>query len=132
MLNARQCRVARGVIRNSIARPLDASIKRALVMTARVPGRTEVVSGVRLVSHNVDVVLRDGVARTEVEEIFQNDTSQVLEGRYVFPLPADASISRLALWVNDKPVEGEIVEVYPRNGQPVEYGEKLFAIRLAA
>ena len=29
-------------------------------------------------------------------------------------------------------VEGEIVEVYARNGQPVEYGEKLFAIRLAA
>jgi acetyl-CoA carboxylase biotin carboxyl carrier protein len=29
-------------------------------------------------------------------------------------------------------VEGEIVEVYPRNGQPVEYGEKLFAIKLAA
>ena len=29
-------------------------------------------------------------------------------------------------------VEGEIVEVYPRSGQPVEYGEKLFAIRLAA
>lgn len=29
-------------------------------------------------------------------------------------------------------VEGEIAEVYPRNGQPVEYGEKLFAIRLAA
>ena len=29
-------------------------------------------------------------------------------------------------------VEGEIVEVYPRTGQPVEYGEKLFAIRLAA
>jgi acetyl-CoA carboxylase biotin carboxyl carrier protein len=29
-------------------------------------------------------------------------------------------------------VEGEIVEVFPRNGQPVEYGEKLFAIKLAA
>ncbi len=29
-------------------------------------------------------------------------------------------------------VDGEIVAVYPRNGQPVEYGEKLFAIRLAA
>jgi acetyl-CoA carboxylase biotin carboxyl carrier protein len=29
-------------------------------------------------------------------------------------------------------VEGEILEVYPSNGQPVEYGEKLFAIRLAA
>jgi len=29
-------------------------------------------------------------------------------------------------------VNGEVVAVYPRNGQPVEYGEKLFAIRLAA
>jgi acetyl-CoA carboxylase biotin carboxyl carrier protein len=29
-------------------------------------------------------------------------------------------------------VEGEIVEVYARNGQPVEYGERLFGIRLAA
>jgi acetyl-CoA carboxylase biotin carboxyl carrier protein len=29
-------------------------------------------------------------------------------------------------------VDGEVLEVYPRNGQPVEYGEKLFAIRLAA
>ena len=29
-------------------------------------------------------------------------------------------------------VEGEVVAVYPRNGQPVEYGEKLFAFRLAA
>jgi acetyl-CoA carboxylase biotin carboxyl carrier protein len=29
-------------------------------------------------------------------------------------------------------VDGEILEVFPSNGQPVEYGEKLFAIRLAA
>ncbi len=29
-------------------------------------------------------------------------------------------------------VDGEVVAVYPRNGQPVEYGEKRFAIRLAA
>ena len=28
-------------------------------------------------------------------------------------------------------VEGEVVAVYPRNGQPVEYGEKLFAIKSA-
>ncbi len=27
-------------------------------------------------------------------------------------------------------VDGEIVKVYPQNGQPVEYGEKLFAVRL--
>ena len=28
-------------------------------------------------------------------------------------------------------VSGEVVEVYPQNGQPVEYGEKLFAIRIS-
>ena len=79
-------------------------------MTARVPGTTEVISGVRLASHAVHSVIRDGFARTEVEEVFENETDRVLEGRYVFPLPPDASISRLALWVNGKPVEGEIVE----------------------
>ena len=79
-------------------------------MTARVPGQTAVVGGVRLAQHRVRAVVRDGVAQTEVEEVFQNDTDRVLEGRYVFPLPADASISGLTLFVGDKPVEGELVE----------------------
>jgi acetyl-CoA carboxylase biotin carboxyl carrier protein len=26
-------------------------------------------------------------------------------------------------------IDGEIVKIYPQNGQPVEYGEKLFAVR---
>jgi len=79
-------------------------------MTARVPATTAVVGGVRLAQHHVRAVVRDSVAQTEVEEVFQNDTDRVLEGRYVFPLPADATISGLTLFVGDKPVEGELVE----------------------
>lgn len=79
-------------------------------MTARVPGTTAVVDGVRLSQHHVRAVVRDSVAQTEVEEVFQNDTDRVLEGRYVFPLPADATITGLTLFVNDKPVDGELVE----------------------
>ncbi|MES1188226.1 MAG: VIT domain-containing protein [Myxococcales bacterium] len=79
-------------------------------MTARVPGTTAVVGGVRLAQHHVTAVVRDGVAQTEVEEVFQNDGDRVLEGRYVFPLPADATISGLTLFVGDKAVEGELVE----------------------
>lgn len=79
-------------------------------MTARVPGTEGVVSGVRLVTHRVSAVVRDGFARTTIEEEFQNDTGRVLEGRYAFPLPPDASISRLALYVGDELIEGEIVE----------------------
>ena len=26
-------------------------------------------------------------------------------------------------------VDGEIVKIFPQNGQPIEYGEKLFAVR---
>jgi hypothetical protein len=79
-------------------------------MSARVPGTTAVVEGVRLAQHRVRAVVRDGVAQTEVEEVFQNDTTRVLEGKYVFPLPADATISGLTLFVGDKPIDGELVE----------------------
>ena len=78
-------------------------------MTARVPGTTEVVSGVRLASHKVHTVIRNGFARTEVEEEFSNDSDRVLEGRYVFAVPPRATVARLALWVGDKLVEDEVV-----------------------
>ncbi|WP_170319400.1 AgmX/PglI C-terminal domain-containing protein [Polyangium spumosum] len=79
-------------------------------VTGRLPGTSTVVPGVRLRAHAVRVIIRDGFARTEIEEELANDTNTVLEGRYVFPLPPDASLSRLALWVGDELVEGEMVE----------------------
>jgi Ca-activated chloride channel family protein len=98
-------------------RPEDAGKAQALAiprglgtMSARVPGTSTVVSGVRLVKHAVEVTIEDGFAHTEVEEEFANDTDRVLEGRYAFALPPEASLSRLALWVGDALVEGEVVE----------------------
>ncbi|MFO0658472.1 MAG: VIT domain-containing protein [Polyangiaceae bacterium] len=79
-------------------------------LSARIPGTKDVVPGVRLVRHEVHATVKDGFAHTEVEEEFANDTDRVLEGRYVFPVPPEASVSRLALWVGDKLMEGEVVE----------------------
>jgi hypothetical protein len=79
-------------------------------MSARVPGTSETVGGVRLSSHHARVTIEHGIARTEVEEEFHNETGRVLEGRLSLPLPADASLARLALWVGRTLVEGEIVE----------------------
>jgi hypothetical protein len=91
--------------------PRDLATRRGLgSMTARVPGTTEVISGVRLDAHRVRVTIHDGFARTEVEEEFFNETDRVLEGRYVFPLPPGATVTRLGLWVGSQLVEGEIVE----------------------
>lgn len=79
-------------------------------ITARVPATREEVPGVRMIRHDVRVAIIDGYARTEVEEEFFNDTDRVLEGRYRYPLAAGASVSRLALWVGERLVEGEVVE----------------------
>ncbi|HEY3225950.1 MAG TPA: VIT and VWA domain-containing protein, partial [Planctomycetota bacterium] len=61
-------------------------------------------------SLDVRVEIQDGVARTEIEEIFQNRTDRRLEGTFLFPLPPDASISRLAMEIDGKLMEGEVVE----------------------
>ena len=63
-----------------------------------------------LKSHEVTVEILDGIAKTTVEENFENHTNRRLEGTFNFPLPSDASISRLALEVNGKIEEGTCLE----------------------
>ena len=63
-----------------------------------------------LKSHDVTVEILDGIAKTTVEENFENHTNRRLEGTFNFPLPSDASISRLALEVNGKIEEGTCLE----------------------
>jgi Mg-chelatase subunit ChlD/tetratricopeptide (TPR) repeat protein len=62
-----------------------------------------------LASHKVTVRIVGNVARTEIEETFQNDSAVRLEGVYKFPLPPDARIERLALDVDGKMEEGAFV-----------------------
>jgi hypothetical protein len=78
-------------------------------LTARAPGQGG-GRPLQLRRHQVRVVIRDNVARTEIEQSYYNPTGQTLEGTYRFPLPPDASISRLALYVGNRLEEGEIVE----------------------
>ena len=80
-------------------------------LKARKPGQSdERGQAVRLVKHDVKVRIVDNVARTEIDETFQNDTNDELEGIYRFPLPPDAQIERLSLEVNGKLEDGAFVE----------------------
>ena len=63
-----------------------------------------------VVYHDVDVTIRDGVVTTEVDQVFRNDTTRSIEGRYVFPLPPGAIVTDFSLWVDGEPVEGEILD----------------------
>lgn len=59
---------------------------------------------------DVDVVIDGGVARTTIDQTFFNPSLRTLEGVYTFPLPADAAISRMAMYVDGKLQEAGIVE----------------------
>ena len=62
-------------------------------LVAKKPGEANERRGaVTLTSHAVRVRIAGAVARTEVEEVFTNQTDQVLEGIFRFPLPPDAQI----------------------------------------
>src|SRR5690606_15291402 len=60
--------------------------------------------------HHVDVEIRDQIARTTIEQSFVNNTGEVLEGQFHFPLPADASISGFGMWIGSELVEADVVE----------------------
>ncbi|NQU11578.1 VWA domain-containing protein [bacterium] len=61
-------------------------------------------------SHQVEVTINNGLARTEVDQIFANSSDQDVEAVYTFPVPKQASLSELSLWVNGQELLGEVVE----------------------
>lgn len=59
---------------------------------------------------HVDAHLEDGFARTTIDQTYFNHTHARQQGTFKFPLPPDASLSRLAMYVNGKLMEGGMVE----------------------
>ncbi len=59
---------------------------------------------------HIDVHIEDGFARTTIDQTYFNHTSWRLEGTFHFPLPPDASLSRLAMYVEGKLMEGGMAE----------------------
>ncbi|HKI38357.1 MAG TPA: VIT domain-containing protein [Gemmataceae bacterium] len=60
--------------------------------------------------YHIDVHVEDGFARTTIDQTYFNHTAARLEGTFYFPLPPDASLSRLAMYVDGKLMEGGMVE----------------------
>jgi len=80
-------------------------------LRARRPGeRQDRERPLTLAHHKATVRIVGNVARTEVEETFQNDSSETLEGIYRFPMPPDAQIASLSLEVDGRWEEGAFVE----------------------
>ena len=60
--------------------------------------------------YHVDIYIENGIARVTVDQTFFNHMPWQIEGTFYFPLPPDASVSRLAMYVNGTLNEGGMVE----------------------
>lgn len=60
--------------------------------------------------HDVHVTINNGVAVTEVEQVFVNTEQRIVEALYTFPVPKQASVSNFSMWINGKEMIGEVVE----------------------
>jgi Ca-activated chloride channel family protein len=63
-----------------------------------------------LLDTRVNMSISGIVARVTVVQIFSNTSDQWQEGIYVFPLPDDAAVDHLRLWIGERFIEGEIEE----------------------
>ena len=92
---------------------------------------------------HLKVTITDQVAKTEVSEVFVNPNNWRLEGDFVFPLPADATVSDFSFWMNGKEVKAELLDtkqarqiytdIVGRMKDPalLEYvGTKMFRLRI--
>ena len=60
--------------------------------------------------HQVEVVIEDSYAVTQVEQVFFNPHDRDLEAHYSFPVPEHGSVAEFTLWIDGQPVTGEVLE----------------------
>ncbi len=61
-------------------------------------------------NYHIDVHIEDGFARTTIDQTYFNNNPWRMEGTFYFPLPPDASLSRLAMYVNGELMEGGMTD----------------------
>lgn len=65
--------------------------------------------GLRIKYQQVSITMDNQVATTHINQLFVNDNDWMLEGSYLFPLPAGVTVSQLTMWVNGIAIEAKIL-----------------------
>ncbi|MCX7049235.1 MAG: VIT and VWA domain-containing protein [Candidatus Sumerlaeota bacterium] len=60
--------------------------------------------------HEARVTINNGVAITEVTQVFRNTENRQVEALYTFPVPKAASVANFSMWINGKEMTGEVLE----------------------
>ncbi|MBE2216357.1 MAG: VWA domain-containing protein [Opitutaceae bacterium] len=64
---------------------------------------------IQIRDHQVSIVINNGFARTEVQQVFFNPNPQDLEAVYAFPIPKSASLSEVTIWAGERELHGEVM-----------------------
>ncbi len=67
------------------------------------------MEGLKIEYQRVNVEIENQIATTRIDQLFVNQTSDWLEGMYLFPLPAGATVTELTMWVDGIPIESKIL-----------------------
>jgi Ca-activated chloride channel family protein len=59
---------------------------------------------------SVHVTINNGIAVTQVTQVFRNTENRQVEALYTFPVPGGASVANFSMWINGKEMVGEVVE----------------------
>ncbi|MBE2271855.1 MAG: VWA domain-containing protein, partial [Anaerolinea sp.] len=60
--------------------------------------------------HRVNVTIEDQIAHTTIDVEFVNVGNGLAEGTFVFPLPANAGVDQLIMYINGTPIEARILD----------------------
>ena len=63
-----------------------------------------------LAEQHVSVVIQNGYAVTEVEQVFHNPNQRDLTALYSFPVPEQAAVGEFTYWIDGQPVHAEVLE----------------------
>ncbi|WP_223670556.1 marine proteobacterial sortase target protein [Kangiella shandongensis] len=61
-------------------------------------------------STDIEMHVNSVVSRVSVKQTFKNNSSEWLEGVYQFPLPEDAAVDTLKMYIGQRIIEGEVQE----------------------
>ncbi len=71
---------------------------------------------IRIELHSIDAVIDGPIATVQVKQVFRNQAAWQVEGVYLFPLPADASIGDFQMRVDGQVWEGEVLDAQEARG----------------
>ena len=68
------------------------------------------ISQLAIKYHHATVTIQDQIAVTHVDQVFYNPNEWQVEGTYLFPIPPDAAVTSFTLWMDDQPIEAQILD----------------------